>query len=480
MIETLSRVPDLLFTLYWKLYELNRRNPCFAADVPSRPPQMLRLSDAFTDLLAKNGTILIATYDNIIPLAQKAFDAAQELNQFIEKNQRNHPVLSKFITRQADFFGDVIQLTDVYLSVTTQTPRKLDKLATALLSVSLYKYGCNFINFAEIAFLKKDYQAIVIPATTAINSLQRSIAIFTQDEDDKNAARAKNDLARILKLKAVSLAYLEKVEKDIHKSIQYFIDGLNDLKLSLQLKDDSEAQAESSCTIALAVGKALETYKGFLGDTTTTTAEKSAVLDELTTLISLCQSMPSIQPIIELISPSTKSVAKQKRQRRPHTQIALSSIMINLDDFKRMIVSLNCRILNSSEDAEKAKKLYRTFLYDGKFSSDPDLESQFIAANLDYLRGNPKVIREFYRKQRLAKMVKKIKEQQALAEQESTKPQYVPQPSKPTAKPSSQHDYSYTSYTSDASSSDKYTPSFKPQKIKTRGTATIPSVTATG
>ena len=25
MIETLSRVPDLLFTLYWKLYELNRR-----------------------------------------------------------------------------------------------------------------------------------------------------------------------------------------------------------------------------------------------------------------------------------------------------------------------------------------------------------------------------------------------------------------------------------------------------------------------
>ncbi|MBX3487521.1 MAG: hypothetical protein KF798_06440 [Candidatus Paracaedibacteraceae bacterium] len=413
------------------------------------------------------------TYDKIIPLAGKAFEAAQALDQLIGKNKKNHGVFSKFVTRQAEFFGDVIQLIDVHLSV-TKTPHKL---AATLLSVSLYRYGCNFTNLAEIAFLKKDHQATVASATTAIDSLQRSIPIFTQDNDDESTARAKNDLARILNIRAVSLINLEEAEKDIHKSIQYFIGGLNDLKSSLHLKDDPTLQIESSGTIALAVRKALEAYQGFFGDTTTTTAEKSAVLDELTTLMSLCQSIPSTQPTIEIISSSSKLGKKQKGQRHQHAQIALSSTMINLDDFKKMIVSLNCGILNASTDAEKAEKLYRTFLYDGKFSNDPDLESQFIAANLDYLRGNPKTIREFYRKQRIAKILKKIKEQQILAEQASAKQQYVPQPSKATAKPSSQQDYSSTSYTSDASgasSSDKYTPPVKRVKVKTHGVSNPP------
>ncbi len=479
----------MIRVVYISLLSLFFENTCFATeDISPRSPQILRLSNAFTDLLSKEGTILVMTYDKIIPLAEKAFDAAQALNQLIEKNQKNHGVFSKFVTRQADFFGDVIQLIDVYQSV-TKTPHKLDQLAAAFLSVSLYKHGCNFINLAEIAFLKKNYQATAASATTAIDSLQRSITIFTQDKDDQSTVRAKDALVRALKIRVASLVNLQEEEKDIHKSIQYFIgslNDLNDLKSSLLLKDDPTLQIELSCAIALAVRKALEAYIGVISDTTTTTAEKSAVLDELTTLMSLCKSMPSTQPTIEIIPSSSELVTKQKRQRHQHAQIALSSTMINLDDFKKMIVSLNCRIINASTDAEKAEKLYRTFLYDGKFSSDPKLESQFIAANLDYLRGNPKTIREFYRKQRIAKILKKIKEQQTLAEQASAKQQYVPQPSKATAKPkpSSQQDYSSTSYTSDASgasgasSSDKYTPPVKRVKVKTQGVSNPPSTSS--
>ena len=52
MIETLSRVPDLLFTLYWKLYELNRRN-LINRSVPINLGN--RMDESFSEVIEETG-----------------------------------------------------------------------------------------------------------------------------------------------------------------------------------------------------------------------------------------------------------------------------------------------------------------------------------------------------------------------------------------------------------------------------------------
>ncbi|MBX3458089.1 MAG: hypothetical protein KF820_07020 [Candidatus Paracaedibacteraceae bacterium] len=435
----------------------------FAADdskqYQGEPYNVLRLSPAFSNIMQREGIVLYATADKMLPLAQKAFDEAMKINPFIERNTLNHSVLLPFLKRQQDLFGDAIQLSTLFLEKSKNDSS--NELAKMLFSVSLYRYGCIFLNLSEIVFQIKKYDLTVTNAASAIEHLQRSLTLFNEDSDQKNAQRATESLSHAYHLKGVALLNQEEGEKDTKKSLQYYRDCIDSLYQSFQLEETTITKTELIGTIAMAASTALTVYKKYLTDSTSSADLKSENLDNVVTLITLCQSIPFTQPIIEIISPSP---SKRKS----------TSKLIDLEGLKCMIVSLNCRILLNAENTEKAEELYKKFLYDGKYADAPEMESKFITANLEFLKGNSAALRKFYREQRIKRHIARIRARQSSRPQTETAPQHHGTPITKQPKPTPSYADSETSYSLSLPKETYSRPTPKKEKVKTRGIAKPP------
>lgn len=422
---------------------------------------VLSLSPAFSEIMRREGVVLCATANTILPLAQQAFDEAMKIDPFIKKNVSNHSALLLFLKRQQDLFGDAIQLSTLFLEKSKHNSS--NESAKVLLSVSLYKYGGIFLNLSEIVFHIKKYDSAVTNAAKAIEHLQRSLTLFNEDNDQKNAQRATESLSHAYHLKGVALLNQEEGEKDTKKSLQYYRDCIDSLYQSFQLEETTETKTELIGVVAMATSTAFTIYKNYLTDSTLSAVLKSENLDDVITLIILCQSIPFTQPIIEIVFPSSP---KQKN----------TSKFVDLEGLKHMIACLNCRILLDAENTEKAEELYKKFLYDGKYADTPEMESKFIAANLEFLKGNSVALRKFYREQRMKRHIERIKAHQNLLFQAETVPQHhvATKPTKQPPKPTSSYAHSETSYSSSLPKETYSPPTPKKEKVKTRGTAKPP------
>lgn len=442
---------------------------CLSAD-DSKPPHVLRLSSTLSTLMAHEKKIIFSSdAAQLLSLAQFAFDKAIELDPKIGLYKTKNSSLSEIFRIQKSLFGDAIQLMDYYLSLTSNKK----SYATTILSVSLYRHGCNLRNLGELSYLAKNYSLTTNLLEQAITSLTRSRIFFEHDSDTANIKLSNEMLALAFNLQGIALIKDEDIGKTHLESIDLFNKGIKALHASYNLSLENNVKEELSGTICLAVRKALEIFSTTHSEFSTETApEIIQLLANLSELISLCQSIPLTQPIIEIVTiPAQKSQRSGHRQKRP--QITQSSKFIDLEEFKRMIISRQCGLLQRLNRTDEATKLYTISLYNHKFEQGSPQQQEFIAANLDYLAGNQKPLIQFYKKLRQEKMIQRIKANQAKisqAPQEEPKKNHPkPIPSTPYASPS----YSQENFQNSTPSSVTPTPP-KPVKIKTRGTPSLP------
>lgn len=438
--------------------------PCLSAD-DSQQPHVLRLSPMLSALMSDSKQVIISSDpEQLFEIAQLAFDNATNLDSTLEKSAINDPLFLKIIKCQKALFGDAIQLAELYLS----NSAKKNPVVRAIRSVSSYRLGCNLYNLGELAYLDNNHLLTMDLLRQSTALLSRSIDFFKEDADAANIKRAESRLASALNLQGVALIKKEEAEKNPLNSIDLFSQGIKALHSSYNLANTREIELELSGTIGLAIKKALEVFTRIQNEASSeSTAEAVLLLGDLNELISLCQSIPLTQPIIEIVAkPNQKTKTSARRNKR--SRVKQPSQFINLEEFRKMIVSHSCGLLQRLGRTEEAIQLYTTALYTHEFEQDSLQEQAFIQANLQYFAGDSKPLTQFYKELRRQKMIRTIKAQQEKMRQPSPEkpktqsPKLIPAPS--SASPS----YSQDDYQVPISSATVHTPP-KPPKIKTRG-----------
>ena len=140
MIETLSRVPDLLFTLYWKLYELNRRykTRIHKEEIQSSHLSLITLASIL--MLYLRHEVSDAGIANLTPLANYSFymwllsTITPKKNLILYSSTTTLLLIQLYILRRSEIFAfTTLSLVIFGIDYFKLTARDLLKAALGLL-----------------------------------------------------------------------------------------------------------------------------------------------------------------------------------------------------------------------------------------------------------------------------------------------------------------------------------------------------------
>lgn len=417
----------------------------------------------------------------MVDLAEKAFNIAVKFDEKIAelKHKSKPDLLLSLLKTQSALFNDTINLLDYVKIEIKLLSLGYQRLVNSLYPISHYRQGLALYNLTSLPSNKLNFLENRENLTKAQGLVSLSIDRFKAAQDEVNKKRADELFALILGLAGINLIREEEDEKDHLRSLDLFIQGIEKLNLSYQQMHDLETKTELFGTLGLAIKKALIIYADIrdVGQTPIQ-EEKLKVVAQLLRLVEIVQNSQTDQTIV--IENLGRKVTKRHTLSRNSPLVnPNSSQILELQDFKMMIVATYCGLLKKAAiDTQKtgylsaATLLFIKYLYNNEYKENPELKEKFISVNLEYLAGDHFGLTAFYRELREARIAQIIKQEQALLKtQEISAPSS--QPKKATVAPSrmAQLDYGFDAISSSSSSSPYNPPELPKNKKKTRGEA---------